>query len=115
MAKFKIRDRVYEWDGDFTLAEAMLFFDRAHVGMAEVQREMVRGNPYVTVTLMYILKRRAGEALRWEDLQDCSVADFQPVPDDDQPEDGEAGEVAGELPDPTKDAGTIPEPDTATT
>lgn len=115
--KFRIKDREYEWDGDHTLAEAMLFFDKAGVGVAEVQREMVRGNPYVTATLMYILKKRAGEAVRWQDMQEFSITDLQPVLEGGE-ESAEASgeqEPVGDTPDPTEVSGTSPEPDTGTT
>lgn len=115
--KFKIQDREYEWDGDHTLAEAMLFFDKAGVGVAEVQREMMRGNPYVTATLMFILKKRAGEAVRWQDMQAFSITDLQPVLEagEEAAEEGDAKESAGDAPDPTEVSGMTPEPDIGTT
>lgn len=117
MGKFKIGDREYEFDGEYTLDEAMLFYDKANVGMGELQRELARGNPYVTVTLMFILKKRAGEAVRWQDMQAHKITDFQYVPDEtDSVDDATAdGGNTGEAPDPTQGTGATPEPDTAAT
>lgn len=114
--KFKIKENEYEFDGNYTLSEAMLFFDKANVGMAEVQGELARGNPYVTATMMFVLKKRANEAVRWQDMQAFTILDFRVVLDEDDMPDGEEGEPsAGASPDPTEAPGTTPEPGTATT
>ena len=119
--KFEIGDREYEFDGEYTLAETMLFFDKASIGIAELSRELMRGNPYVIVTLMYILKKRAGEAVRWQDMQDYSISDFRQVLDDtvDTEGDGDGGagddDTAGNGPDPTAEPGTTHETATAST
>lgn len=114
--KYEIGDRQYEFDGEYTLGETMLLFDKAHIGIAELPRELERGNPYVLVTLMYILKKRAGEAVRWQDMQDYSVTDFRVVVDDDESGDGDAGDdTEGNDADPTEVSGTTPEIATAST
>ena len=116
--KFEIGDREYEFDGEYTLAETMLFFDKANIGIAELSRELMRGNPYVIVTLMYILKKRAGEAVRWQDMQDYSINDFRQVlADTEEDGDGAAGDddTAGNGPDPTAEPGTTLETATAST
>lgn len=112
--KFQIQDRIYDFDGEYTVAEAMLYFDKAKVGMSELYTELRRGNPYVAATFMFILKRRAGEAVRWEDMQALPANSVQPIVDD---ADGPAEEdtSAGEPPDPTEASGTTPGPDTTTT
>lgn len=121
MSRFKIEDREYDFDGEYTAAEAMLYFDKAGIGLNELNAALERGNPYVLVTLMYILKTRAGEKVRWQDLMHLPVSAFSSIPDDNDgaADDGETGdgpgERTGETLDPTKDGGTTPEPDTATT
>ncbi len=115
MAKFKIQDRVYEFDGLYTTEEAMLYWDKAKVGMPDLGEQFRIGNPYVAVTLMYILKRRAGEAVRWEDLVHVPVSEFTVLPADSAPDPAEGSEGTGEAPDPTKDAGTTPASDTTNT
>jgi hypothetical protein len=117
MARFKIEDREYEFDGEFTAAEAMQFFDRAHIGMAQVDAELERWNPYAIVTFMHILKTRAGEKVRWEDLMSLPVRVFTPVIEDTSSVDGEPNPAEGqrEAQDPTRDAGTTPESDTTST
>lgn len=121
MARFKIQDRVYEWDGEYTTEEAMLYFDKAGLGMAEVDEALQRWQPYAVVTLMFILKKRAGEAVRWQDLMHLKVSDFASVAD--EPADGSTddavlpsgSEGSREASDPTKAAGTPPGSDTTTT
>lgn len=111
MQKFWIEDREYEFDGDYTVEESMLFYDKCGVGMTELNAAFQRGNPYAAATLMYILKKRAGEAVRWQDMLKYKNSDFGLV-EDDVPE---REEPAGEAPDPTQLTGTTPEPDTDTT
>lgn len=111
MAKFSIQDRIYDFDGEYTTEEAMLFYDKANIGMAELDAALGRWNPYAIVTLMYILKKRAGEAVRWQDLMHLPVSAFKPVAEEPTPgSEGSAdgSEEAPEVPDPTGDAGTTP-------
>lgn len=116
--KFKIQEREYDFDGEYTAEEAMIFFDKAQVGMNELAGAVQRGNPYVLVTLMFILKKRAGEAVRWEDLRHLPLSTFTSIPDeptavgDDAADDKEG---AGEASDPTEDGGTTPESGTTNT
>lgn len=113
--KFEIGDKTYEFDGEYTLAETMLFFDKANIGIAELAHELMRGNPYVIVTLMFILKKRAGEPVRWQDMQEFSISDFRQIADDAGDGNGDAGDASGDAPDPTGDSGTTPETATAPT
>ena len=112
--KFRIKDREYEWDGNMTLEEAMLLFDKAGIGIAEIAREQMRGNPYVQATMIYFMKKRAGEAVRWQDMASFSLTDVEVVPEDDD-EATEDGAPAGEPPDPTKADGETPESDITNT
>lgn len=117
--RFKLQDREYEFDGEYTVEEGMLFYDKAQVGMAELSSALNRGNPYALVTLMFILKKRAGEAVRWQDLAHIPLTQFTIIPDEPPaPGDGDTAddkEGSGEAADPTKESGTTPEPGTATT
>lgn len=114
MARFRIEDREYEWDGEYTTEEAMLFYDKANLGMAEVDAALQRWHPYAAVTFMFILKKRAGEAVRWQDLMHLKVSDFAPVIDEptDDTEPATGSEGPREASDPTEAGGTTPEPDT---
>lgn len=80
--RFRIEDREYEFDGEYTVDEAMLFFDKASVGVAELQAALIRGNPYVVATMMYILKKRAGEAVRWQDMGAFPITALQFIPEE---------------------------------
>lgn len=113
--KFKIEDRQYEFNGEYTVEEAMLYFDKAQVGVAELQANLNRGNPYVVATMMFILKKRAGEAVRWQDMLAFPVMALQFVPEETPAGDESGDDSKGEAPDPTEGTGTTPEPGTATT
>lgn len=121
MARFRIEDREYEWDGQYTTEEAMLYYDKANLGMAEVDEALQRWHPYAVVTFIFILKKRAGEAVRWQDLMHLKVNEFAPVVD--EPADGttdtaplpDGSEGSREASDPTEEDGTIPGSDTTTT
>lgn len=116
MARFTIEDREYVWDGAFTTEEALLFFDKANLGMAQVDAELERWNPYAIVTFMYILKKRAGESVLWHDLLHLPVRAFAPVPEEPAAEPGaEGSEGSGEATDPTEGSGTTPGSDTTNT
>lgn len=117
--KFAIEDREYEFDGEYTVAEAMLFFDKAQVGIAELQGALQRGNPYAVATMMYVLKRRAGEAVNWQDMQALPVSALRYIPPSvdelNQLVNGDEPASKGESLDPTEVAGSTPQPDTGTT
>lgn len=117
MARFRIEDREYEWDGEYTTEEALLFYDKANLGMAEVDGALQRWHPYAVVTFMCILKKRAGEAVRWQDLLHLKVSDFTPVLDEPTDDTGQAAGSEGsrEASDPTEAGGTTPETDTTNT
>ncbi len=79
--KYRIEDRFYDFDGRFTIGEAMLFQDKANLGVNELNRALNTGNPYVLATMMYHLKKRAGEAVRWQDMLALPADSFDMVPE----------------------------------
>lgn len=111
--KYEIEGRVYEFDQEYDVEEAMLIYDKVGVGVSEIGDALRRGNPYMLCAMMLIIKRRAGEAVRWEDLRKVPLAKFRVVPEDTTDEASEA--TSGEAPDPTGGPGTSLETDTGTT
>lgn len=85
-----VDEKRYEFDGSLTLAEAFVLFDKAHVGIGEFLAELGRVNPHVIAALVFILKRRAKEAVRWEELLSLSTSQIQLLPDADADDEGKA-------------------------
>lgn len=88
MSKFALADengevKEYEYDGKLLTEDAMFVHEKSGVGIARMDYELVReGNPKVIAAWMYILKRRAGEAVRWEDSKKWDLATFRLLSDD---------------------------------
>lgn len=108
--RFKIEGREYEWDNTrLTVEEAMEFQDHAHIGVNELNPALIRGNPYATVTLVYLAKKRAGEAVRWQDLKGLDLATYEVLAEESAEDGDESGESESEgepqRPDPTSKGG----------
>jgi hypothetical protein len=105
--RFSIEDKEYDFEAKMTVAEAMIVQDKANLGLAEFDPALGKGNPYAIAALMYILKRRVGEVVRWEDMLKLNAMSFKMVPDElPDPVDGGAGAaVAEKSPDPTSTSG----------
>jgi hypothetical protein len=102
--KFGIEGRVYEYDGTITVEDAMFIFDKSHVGIVKFNTALLlEGNPHVIAAWFFILKRRAGEAVRWDDMLKLDVRTFTVTHD--EPAEGETPEAAPETPDPTSRSG----------
>jgi hypothetical protein len=114
--RFTIEGREYDFDRKMEVEEAMVFQDKAGLGMNEIDEALNRGNPYVTVTLIYLAKKRAGEAVRWQDLMKLDLNTFKVLPP--QPDPGDEGDVPGvpeQRADPTLPDGTTQSGDTTAT
>lgn len=90
--RFTIEGREYDFDRKMTVEEAMVFQDKAGLGLSQIDEELDRGNPYAVTALIYLGKKRAGEAVRWQDLMGLDVLTFQRMGD--KPEPGSATEDA---------------------
>ncbi|MGH3439668.1 MAG: hypothetical protein ACRDRN_24840 [Sciscionella sp.] len=101
--KFTFEGDHYDFDlgGKLTVAEAMLIHDKAHIGMSEWLGELSKGNPYAVASLIYIVKRRAGEALRFDDLLSMDLMSFEVIRD----EQAEPEAAVASAPDPTSRSG----------
>lgn len=121
--KVTVEGSEYEWDTERLLvAEAREL--KVHTGFTPPRWLMAldEGDPDAIAGLIYLARKRAGETLRFSDLDTLDYHDFdyQPLEDpeaDEQPGDSEGG--AGEQPDPTPASGgsgpTTPTPDTSPT
>jgi hypothetical protein len=106
--KYVLGDREYEFDGEIKVEEAMALYDKTNCGLNEMDAALNRGNPYAIAAWMFMLKRRAGDAVRWQDMLKLDVRTFNViVPEAADKEEGEGDAV--QLPDPTQPDGTTPE------
>jgi hypothetical protein len=112
--RFTIEGREYDFAQKMTVEEAMVFQDKANLGMSQIDEELNRGNPYAVTALIYLGKKRAGEAVRWQDLMGLDLLTFQRMGD--KPADDEVIDAVPERrADPTLPDGTTPAGDTTTT
>lgn len=80
--KFGFEDREYDFDATLTVEEAMILQDRSGLGVNEVDEALTKGNPYAIAAWMFILKRRAGEAIRWQDMLKLDIRTYRVIPDE---------------------------------
>lgn len=113
--KFKIEGREYEFDGTLKVKEAMVLQDRAGCGLNEADAALHRGNPYAIAAWMFILKQRAKEVVRWEDMLELDARTFVIVPDEPTGEKPDGDTDQRVPPDPTQLDGTTPEDATTNT
>jgi hypothetical protein len=115
--RFSYEGREYEFGPDLTVDEAILIQDKAKLGLNQYNYAIQLGNPYAVLATVLIGKRRAGEAVRWEDLMAGKhITSF--VIHQDEPADAESGETGSSTPrsaDPTSSDGETPSEDTAVT
>lgn len=116
--RFKIEGKEYDWDNShLSVKEAMEFKDRASLGIQQLNTALTLGDPYATITLVYLAKLRAGEAVRWQDLLTLDIATYEvlPEPTADDGSDESEPEDAPKKVDPTSRGGRTRKPATAAT
>jgi hypothetical protein len=112
--RYTIEDEEYEFDGEFTLEEAELFYDLAKIGMNELNGELRKGNPYAQRVFMFVIMKRAGKKIRLEDVRKLNVSSWQVIPDE-APESGDDDAAPESTKDPTQSGGATPKPATKNT
>ncbi len=74
MIKFRVGDSDYEYDdGTMTVAEARLIKKHTNYGLRSWAMGLQDMDPDSLVGLVFLAKRRAGEAVRWQDLDDLDI------------------------------------------
>jgi hypothetical protein len=78
MINFKLSGEPYEYD-DSTLSvkEARVIKKNTGMGLVSWARGLADGDPDAMVALVWLAKTRAGEAIRWQDLDDLDLASIQ--------------------------------------
>jgi hypothetical protein len=107
--RFSIEGREYEFDSTLTVEEAMNLEDKSGgLGMNEIDQALFKGKARAVAAWMFILKRRAGEAVRWQDMLKLDILTFRIIPDEitAAPDEGESPDAPSEAaPDPTQPTG----------
>jgi hypothetical protein len=105
--KFGIGGREYEFDGDLTVEDAIFLQEKTGLGVNQFFEalDQIKGLP--VAAWMFLLKRRAGEAVRWDDMMKLNIRTYRIIPDepaaDSKPASSRTdGEAAG----PTSRSGT---------
>lgn len=101
--KFIVEDREYHYDGKLSVRDARFIHEKSGVGLNGFNRALlIDGNPDVIAAMIYLLKRRAGEAVQDKDIQDLDLATFNILSDEDEPASTEDEEPAEEAENPTQ-------------
>jgi hypothetical protein len=75
MIKFGLGDTQYEYDdGTMTVAEARIIKKHAGMGLRSWAMALQDMDPDALVGLVFLAKRRSGEAVRWQDLDNLDIA-----------------------------------------
>lgn len=113
ISKWMIEGREYEYDGKILLSDSMFIHEKSGVGVAGINRALLGdgtqpndSNPHAIAAWCFLLKRRAGEAVRYDDMRNIDISTFRPVFEEKPSEDEPAEKTPGEAADPTARNGT---------
>lgn len=119
MFKLTVENIVYEFDGDhLLLAEAREIKTYTGMTLPKWSRGIDEMDPDAIQSLIYLAKKRAGETLRYSDLDSLDFADIDLEPMEDESEAAEEGTATPEQqvdPTPPGDTGTTQTPGTTDT
>jgi hypothetical protein len=86
MIRFKLNGVPYEYDDStLTVKEARVIKKNAGFGLVTWAKGLSEGDPDALVALVWIAKTRAGEAIRWQDLDDLDLVSLDLGGDDEDP------------------------------
>lgn len=106
--RFVVEGREYEYDRKLSVEDAMFIYEKSQVGVNALNHALlVEANPNVIAAWIYLMKRRAGEAVRWQDILKLDLSTYNVIADepDDESSDESEGEEAKEQADPTPKPG----------
>lgn len=102
--RFEIEGKEYEWDNErLTVGEARFLKEKTGMGILQWNNGLLARDGDAEAALIYFAKRRAGEAVRWQDLEDLNLLTLVIYPAD-QPA-ADEGEAKPERRDPTSTGG----------
>jgi hypothetical protein len=81
--KFKLDGRSYEFDETRLLVrEARELKHHTGMGLRQFGAGLQEGDPDSIVGMLYLCRRRAGEAVKWNDFDELNLTDLQVIPDE---------------------------------
>lgn len=84
--KIRIEDQFYDFDQNrLMLSEAMAVKTYTGLTIPDWQKALEAFDPQAVAALVWILKKRAGEEVRFSEL-DFNLADFEVETDEDEPD-----------------------------
>lgn len=105
--RFRIGEDVYEWDDTtLTVAEARVIKKNTGMGLRSFTNGLNDVDPDAIAAMIFLARRRKGEAVRWQDMDDIDLGSFDMLPDEEPSEEDNC--VAGDEEVPP----TVPEPET---
>ncbi|RPE44165.1 hypothetical protein EDD90_7395 [Streptomyces sp. Ag109_O5-1] len=118
MFKLTVENVVYEFDGDhLLLAEAREIKTYTGMTLPKWSRGIDEMDPDAIQSLIYLAKKRAGETLRYSDLDSLDFADIdlEPMKDEEEAEGEPKASQEAVDPTPPGETGTTPTPGTTDT
>lgn len=104
--RFKIEDKEYDWDSAvLTVEEAMFLKDKTGMGLLQWNEGLTARDGYAEAALIYLAKKRSGEAIRWQDLAGINLATLVILNDRDEDKGDDESEAKTERPNPTSSSG----------
>jgi len=93
--KFEIEEREYVFDWEMTIREAMFVQEKAHVSPRDLWPALDRQDPSAVAAFVFIVKKRGGEAVKWDDVLELNLLSFKTLgTDEDEPEADSTNEAA---------------------
>lgn len=78
--KFRIEGEDLEFEEDtLTVAEARLIKKHTGMGLKSFAEGSKDGDPDALVAIVFLAKRRAGQAVRWQDLDSLDLAKLEAI------------------------------------
>lgn len=88
---------VFDWD--WTLSEAFFLKEKAYLTTSQIGEALKANDPHAVAAFIYIVKRRANELIKWDDIvKNYKFSDFQVVKDELDPDTGEGDEAEDPTP-----------------
>lgn len=89
--KFKIDDKVYEFDESRLLVrEARELKHYTGMGLKQFGEGLQGGDADAIVGMLYLARRRAGEAVQWSDFDEYNIADLEMIEDEEEKDEAPA-------------------------
>lgn len=73
MLIWHVEDEKFEYDGQLTVKDLILFKKNSNLGLREIDEALSKGDIHALMCLTYILMRRAGKAVQWDDMMNLKA------------------------------------------